>query len=61
MRYGVGVKGYVWCVELKRMITSRDVIFDEKNMLVSSVERLLYNDVVIPIYAQLKNRPPENK
>ena len=46
MGYGVGVKGYkVWCNESKRIMTSRDVVFDENNMLVSSVEKPIDNVV----------------
>ena len=53
----MGVKGFrLWCNESKRIITSKDVVFDENNMLVSSVEKPIenvINDVVIdPIDAQ---------
>ena len=42
------VKGYrVWCNESKRIITSRDVVFDENSMLVSSVEKPIDNVVMI--------------
>ena len=56
--YRVGVKGYrVWCNESKKIITSRDIVYDENSMLVSSVEKPIenvVNDVVIdPIDAQL--------
>ena len=50
--YGVGVKGYrVWCNESKRIITSRDIVFDENSMLVSSVEKPNDNIVNDPIDA----------
>ena len=43
---------------MKKNITSRDVIFDEKSILVSSVENPLKNDFVIPIDAQEEIQPP---
>ena len=61
MGYKVGVKGYrVWCKKLKRIINSRDIIFDEKNMLVSSRQRPLYN-VTIPIDEQEEVQSPNNE
>ena len=55
MGYEVGVKGYrVWCNESKRIITSRDVVFDENSMLVSSVEKSIDNVVNDPIDAQVE-------
>ena len=55
--YGVGVKGYrVWCEESKRIITFREVVFDENNMLVSSVETPIDN-VVNPSDIQEKVQP----
>ena len=51
--YEVGIKGYrVWCENSKRTITSRDVVFDEKNMLISSEESPLNNVIVVSIVAQ---------
>ena len=44
--------------KVKKNITSRDVIFDEKSILVSSVENPLKNDFVIPIDAQEEIQPP---
>ena len=44
----MGVKGYrVWCEQTKRIITFRDIVFDENSMLVFIVEKPLNNDVVI--------------
>ena len=46
--YEVGVKGYrVWCEQTKRIMTFRDIVFDENSMLVFIVEKPLNNDVVI--------------
>ena len=43
--YGVGVKGYrVWCNDSKKIIVSRDVVFDEDSMLISNVEKPFNND-----------------
>ena len=55
----MGVKGYrVWCNESKRIITSRDVVFDENSMLVSSVEKPNDDVVSIPIDAHVEVQPP---
>ena len=44
MGYGLGVKGYrVWCEKSKRIITSRDVVFDENALVASIVENTLTN------------------
>ena len=33
MGYGDGVKGRIWCLEKRKVILSRDVVFDEESML----------------------------
>ena len=44
MGYGLGVKGYrVWCEKSKRIITSRDVVFDENALVAPIVENTLTN------------------
>ena len=53
----MGVKGYrVWCNESKRIIVSRDVVFDENSMLVSSIEKSIDNNVNDD--AQVEGQPP---
>ena len=55
----MGVNGYrVWCNESKRIITSRDVVFDKNSMLVSSVEKPIENVVIHPIDAHSEVQPP---
>ena len=62
MGYGVNVKRYrMWCEGSKRIITSRDVVLDENNMLVSSVEKPLNDDVNNPSDAQEEVQPPNNE
>ena len=48
----------MWCNESKKIITSRDVVFDENSILVSSVEKLIDNVVNDPIDAQVEVQPP---
>ena len=64
--YGVGVKGYrVWCNGSKRIITSRNVVFNENSMLVSNVEKPIENDVndvvIDPIDAQEEVQAPNTE
>ena len=60
----MGVKGYrVWCEQTKRIITFRDIVFDENSMLVSSVEKPIKNDVIDVVNlvdAQEEVQPPNN-
>ena len=54
MGYRAGLKGYrVWCNESKRIITFRDIVFDENSMLVFIVEKPLNNDVVIDAHEEV--------
>lgn len=44
--YRLGVKGYrVWCEKSKKVITSRDVVFDESCMITPEKEFSICNDV----------------
>ncbi|XP_056691994.1 uncharacterized mitochondrial protein AtMg00710-like [Spinacia oleracea] len=44
--YGIGVKGYrVWCNQSRRVITSRDIVFDENCMITQGKELSICNDV----------------
>ena len=44
MGYGLDVKGYkVWCEKSRKIITSRDVVFDENALVTPTVENIFSN------------------
>ena len=44
MGYGLGVKGYrVWCKKSRKIITFRDVVFNENALVTSTLENTLTN------------------
>ena len=59
MGYGLGVKGYrVWCEKTKKIITSRDVVFDENALVTSTVKSTLTNNVATFDDTQEDVEPP---
>ena len=59
--YGIGVKGYrVWCNESRKVITSRDVVFDESTFVTPIVETPITNNDVGSSNDALEEVEPPN-
>ena len=59
MGYGLDVKGYkVWCEKSRKIITSRDVVFDENAFVTPTMENTLTNTTGTSNDTQEKVEPP---
>ena len=59
MGYGFSVKGYrLWCEKSKKIITSKDVVFDENALVTPIVENTLTNNASTSDDTQEEVEPP---